>query len=1225
MKSIQKNHIEIDKKLYVGPVTSLCFHNDKVLLAGHGPYLKAFYVPTGDLLDSLLALEDWILDVQWLYDSIAEQIDERISEKNPLSSSSSSTSIKKETPKEIAIAFAHNFIEIWDHTSSTCLYSVECQEHCILYSARFFGDTRENLVLASGTVFNQVHLWNVMCRDKDGYGVVYKKLVGHEGVIFGIRFNKDGTSVVSVSDDRTIRVWRTDLDDNMKPRVLFGHMARIWDCLIFDDYLISISEDTTCRVWRNRFDDKDEDDDVDCLACWEGHVGKNVWSVAVNPSKKIVATGGQDSGIRLWSLSSVTKNKIDSENDLIKVELPPIEQYIQPLARNSDHKLPHTHEHARNCVIVDYSTIVMASNYGYIIRFNYQKNEWRTLFHDPELASYNMMTSSQCGRVVCCGSIYGQLIVLSVTNEFEVFEIFIEETNDPNVLYIISHAVHNDIYLLALDLNNITKPTLEILYKISVPPCFLLLSVAFSARYNLLFCGSRESELAIYHLSRSPSPFTKSDRDGKSFLVSDKDNSNDNDNHENSHNISTILYLSKTHGKQAITSIALKIGDELTPQKQEDTLYVFTTGRDGGYIKYRLKDLSALLSQPQQQKKASERADSLGLEINKSENNDDTKKSGETLDHDYDDNSDEYEETSKINEKSKIFSASSLKEENVERALSMEQVYRAKITKGWLEKVVFVDNELLLLGFYRKRFFVYNEEKKFEMFSVACGGAHRVWHFRAADKRMDKSTFVFIRKEKIYVYSRQASASSEGFDECKLQNNYHGREARALEYLPYPIKLFEGGKEIAKKNLISPVIFATGGEDSLLRLFQYIPGEKELRNLCSIKKHASAIRSIQWSQGIEKVLLLFSCGASEELRCWKVEMSLAKSEQLSNRQEFLKMVSEPVCINCLEWSRCPTISEIPETRIMDISVFPINFQHRHQNTSGLHFVAAVYSDSVLRIWIFDETTRHFYLLGDATFHNKCILQVKHLVIGDQQSKKEEEENNECENSVEEEWRIILFTCATDGRIAIWDVSKSVQNFLNTFSQSTKNPLSSYSFNDLISKLLQYKKPLDQPTMVYKAHQSGVNCMEVRSVGRDKFIVITGGDDNAVAVAMLYTSRRGNDLVVMDVYNMLDAHPSSIQGVHIINDTTFVTSSLDQRLNVWKLVKKKITPDSKEKDYAFKLVASEFVNVRDPSAMGATQYVSISSDKDQAHKGEVIASKTQIAVTGIGIELFEIRV
>ena len=29
--------------------------------------------------------------------------------------------------------------------------------------------------------------------------------------------------------------------------------------------------------------------------------------------------------------------------------------------------------------------------------------------------------------------------------------------------------------------------------------------------------------------------------------------------------------------------------------------------------------------------------------------------------------------------------------------------------------MVFVDDELMLLGFYRKRFFVYNEDKKYEV------------------------------------------------------------------------------------------------------------------------------------------------------------------------------------------------------------------------------------------------------------------------------------------------------------------------------------------------------------------------------------------------------------------------------------------------------------------------------------------------------------------------------
>jgi hypothetical protein len=35
------------------------------------------------------------------------------------------------------------------------------------------------------------------------------------------------------------------------------------------------------------------------------------------------------------------------------------------------------------------------------------------------------------------------------------------------------------------------------------------------------------------------------------------------------------------------------------------------------------------------------------------------------------------------------------------------------------------------------------------MFSVACGGAHRMWYFKAKDKRMDKASFMFIRKENV--------------------------------------------------------------------------------------------------------------------------------------------------------------------------------------------------------------------------------------------------------------------------------------------------------------------------------------------------------------------------------------------------------------------------------------------------------------------------------------------
>ena len=62
-------------------------------------------------------------------------------------------------------------------------------------------------MLASGTVFNEVHVWKIMNRNEDGDGIVSHRLTGHEGVIFGVRFSPDGHMLASVSDDRTIRIW----------------------------------------------------------------------------------------------------------------------------------------------------------------------------------------------------------------------------------------------------------------------------------------------------------------------------------------------------------------------------------------------------------------------------------------------------------------------------------------------------------------------------------------------------------------------------------------------------------------------------------------------------------------------------------------------------------------------------------------------------------------------------------------------------------------------------------------------------------------------------------------------------------------------------------------------------------------------------------------------------------------------------------------------------------
>ena len=79
----------------------------------------------------------------------------------------------------------------------------------IRYCARFIARTLDNMWLACGTVFNEVLLWKVMDKQLGCDKVLVKKrLIGHYGVIFSVRYCQERQLLCSVSDDRSIKVWK---------------------------------------------------------------------------------------------------------------------------------------------------------------------------------------------------------------------------------------------------------------------------------------------------------------------------------------------------------------------------------------------------------------------------------------------------------------------------------------------------------------------------------------------------------------------------------------------------------------------------------------------------------------------------------------------------------------------------------------------------------------------------------------------------------------------------------------------------------------------------------------------------------------------------------------------------------------------------------------------------------------------------------------------------------
>ncbi|KAJ3296023.1 WD repeat-containing protein 6 [Borealophlyctis nickersoniae] len=322
----------------------------------------------------------------------------------------------------------------------------------------------------------------------------------------------------------------------------------------------------------------------------------------------------------------------------------------------------------------------------------------------------------------------------------------------------------------------------------------------------------------------------------------------------------------------------------------------------------------------------------------------------------------------------------------------LECFHKSKITKGWLEKIMIVDDTVLLCGFYNKRFFVYNDTKKYEMFSVACGGAHRRWDFQTNDGFLNKYAFVFLRKYEVHAIFPEETEERH-FMDPKLQDNFHGMETRVVRFIDFSRR--------------STAFLVTAGEDAVLKFHAYDRNrpKENLKSLAAVRKHVSVIRGIDTSYG-KTGTLLFTAGAREELRAWNLS------------------IDDSMEVRCLELVCAPMVSPITETRIMDVGVTAISW------APGLHLVGTACSDAFVRVWIFDESKPSFRLLATSQFHQRCVLKCQALAVP-------VEDGSDM---------LVLVTAGTDGRIAIWDCSGVVRRFADSspppedFEQDLGSPM-----------------------------------------------------------------------------------------------------------------------------------------------------------------------------------------
>lgn len=779
------------------------------------------------------------------------------------------------------------------------------------------------------------------------------------------------------------------IEHSAKPIILFGHTARVWDLKIVRDRVISVSEDSTCRVWDWK--------NPECIACWEGHSGKNVWCVDVSPTASIVATGGNDSGIRLWNLSSLQKNKIDSESHMM----------ILSLKNGSPHGKKVT-----TFGLLDCSRYIICTDLGKILVscFSEEEATMQELYMDEGFSRYSVLDTSECGKIAAVGGINGQVVVISTVDAFspikwsphkaKVNRVFLHTAKDS--WYLCSFAEHGEELFVHRIPQESASCKVEQIATIVLPEHFWVTDIAYSATQEVFLLGSRRGALAVYQMS----PPQDNDCQGNNLL-------------------NPVLVSRKVHGKDAVTSIALDIR---SPSNTEN-LSFGTVGRDGTYRKHILRKIDC---------------NPNGV----------------------------------------------LSDEIAERpSWELERAYNTKITKGWLERVHYIDDSTLVCGFYDKRFFVYNETKRFEMFSVACGGGHRRWDLKLMDPLLNTATFGFIRHDNVQLVCRSGN-DFQPYKDAKLQDNFSGRETRVVRFASIPA------------DDLRTSILITSGEDAVLRFMKYDPARTDqgAQNLLEIRKHISVVRGIAFSEG-HSGTLMFTAGAREEMRCWRID------------------AGEDGTVQCVELNSAPLVSKISETRIMDISVASLKSlgtEYEH-----MHLIATPYSDTFIRLWLFDESQKTFRLITESDCHKRCVLKARILVI-----------SGEAGNP-----KIVVCTAGTDGNVMIWDCWPMVV--------------------DACRNALHPVVDMGERIHKQKMHQSGVNAMdamccstglcladlislfwlfmtqaetELNSVSDSAgFVVLTGGDDNAVSMLRVTLSEDTQTVDNITAGTIVSPHSSGVTG------------------------------------------------------------------------------------------------
>ncbi|XP_075039671.1 tRNA (34-2'-O)-methyltransferase regulator WDR6 [Mixophyes fleayi] len=965
----------------------------------------------------LREVHDWIWDIQWLQEGL-------------------------QPAAYLGLALGHNSVALYDYTYGRVLKEIHCSEKCILYSAHFVGENWEELTLISGTVFNQLVIWSVSDRtNQEGRVEPRRRISGHKGVIFSIFYEKQRGILASASDDRSLRIWNVgDLAQSEQDvqclLVLYGHQSRVWSVRLLPDSIISIGEDSSCIVWSYS---------GDIIHNFKGHKGRGIRALAVQDHLGWVATGGADSGIRLWQI----KGRSSPSNGLLNLQFSSSPSIGTPKA----------------IAMVDIRCLVVMTDMGSIYTYDFISKQWNFVLEDENYRSYSLLDVFKSSSSTLCaiGNITGNVKIFSISpvqsykelkhHEGKVHSLTWVPPSCPSseTCHLFSSGANGALVWLQVecasgDLTSVTEKSLLIL-----PPCKQRwhTSVAFLPKEDLIMCGDRRGSLMLFPMKVSGAhvenvkPLSSQNDSASSVHISIESVSKDEPQGEG-----PLFVLFGIHGKLGVTSVTYHDG------------FVYSSGRDGFYRQLKVEGGQLIM------------------------------------------------------------------------------LRKLKAYKGmeWIERLTFTpDGNLEILGFHSTDFVIWSMRTNEKLHCVPCGGGHRSWSYK---KEGQTEVFAYIKSGDIFAYRSQPVERLQNV----LKEPLHGRELTCIRY----------AGTIKNSNKEHLDILITSSEDTTVNILSFNEVSKQIRCLSTISDHLSSVKTlalagIKHEQRDDEIFssVLFTAGGRAEIEVYRL---------LFQRKEVAGGVTCQVihlASHRLDehWDRMKNKHKIvkmdPETRYMSVRALD-EISDSGPPAATCLFLAAACSDGSVRFFAMCEKSRRMILVAETFYHRRCVLKVETFV-------------HKSANSS----RVMLCSAATDGRIALWDITSTI---------------------DYAGRMLQMEhtegRPQDLGPLCFtvSAHQCGINSLHVQKTKNGHYFVASGGDDNSIHVCWLTLDHMSVDgqtggVQLLKSFSANTAHAAHVTGLRILREDLLASVSVDQRLTLWTLG-----------DEGLQHVATRFCHVADVSEL-----------------------------------------